>query len=177
MRTGILAVTAALVLAGCSEEAPAPEPKAEKAALTPGEYEVSWTVAELGSTDKTTPATELAVGATGTARGCVADSGDLDPALFALAGHECTASNSYARGGRLSLQMECKSAEQPGQIMQSVSGTTTAETIEGEVTTSTYLAGAGDYEMRRTMTARRVGECPPAGVDANAVASAEDAAQ
>lgn len=174
MRNAFLAAAAALAVAGCSEEAPAPEAKAEKAALTPGEYEISWTVASLGSTDKTTPATELAQGATGTARACVADGGEVDPALFALGDNVCTAENSYVRAGRISMQLDCRSESQPGQIMQSVTASSTADSLEGEVTTSTYLSGTGDYEMRRTFTGRRVGECPPAGAggaDGNAAAA------
>ena len=166
MRGLITAAAMAALLAGCSEEAPQQETQAaERAALTPGEYEASWTVAALRSTDKTTPATELAEGATGTSRGCVAADGTIDPALFAAGGDECTPSNSFVRGGRINLQMDCRRPGTTGQVMQSVSATSTADSFEGEVSTSTYLSGEGDYEMTRTFTGRRVGECPPATPD------------
>jgi hypothetical protein len=166
MRTIITAAAAASLLAACGGEAPEQQQQqetAERAAPAAGEYEASWTVASLRSTDKTTPATDVAEGATGTTRGCVSEDGEIDPALFALAGEQCTPSNTYVRGGRVSMQLDCRREGLSGQILQSVTASSTADSIEGEVTTSTYLTGEGDYAMTRTVTARRVGECPPAG--------------
>ena len=161
MDRSILAAATTILLAACSEEAPPQKQQPQqRAALAPGEYEASWTVTELRSTDKTDPATELTVGATGTARGCVAEGPVIDPALLTEGEDECTATSSYARGGRISIQMECRRAGEPGQVMQSVNATSTAETFEGEVSTSTYLSGFGDYSMTRTITGRRLGECP-----------------
>lgn len=167
MKRLCLAASAAFLVVGCSEDA-APEQQAPaRAALTPGEYEVNWTVAELRSTDNTTPATELAQGQSGTTRACVGADGVIDPALFAEgADDECTASNSYARGGRVSLQLECKREDAAGQVLLTVDATSTAESLEGNVSTSTYLSGTGDYSMTRTLTGRRVGECPPAAPEA-----------
>ena len=42
-----------------------------------------------------------------------------------------------------------------------MSGTFKADTLDAEVSTTTYLSGAGDYAMTRTISAKRVGECPP----------------
>jgi hypothetical protein len=148
------------MLAACSEEAPPQQQPQQRAALAPGEYEASWTVTEVRSTDKTEPATELTVGATGTTRGCVVQGPVIDPALFAEREDECTSASSYARGGRISIQMECRRPDEPGQVMQSVNATSTAESLEGEVSTSTYFSGFGDYSMTRTITGRRVGDCP-----------------
>jgi hypothetical protein len=167
---GVTIAAAAALLAGCSGEAPAPEPESESAALSPGLYEASWTVSSVRSTDRTEPATELKQDAKGTARACVDRTGAIDPSLFAEGDDECRPTSSYARGGRLALQMECSRPGGSGQVMQSVNGTTTADGFEAEVSTSTYLAGPGDYAMTRTVTGRRVGECPPAGAagEANA---------
>ncbi len=162
MRSLIITAAAAFILAGCSEEAPPPPPPEERAELTPGEYEIAWTVTELRSTDQATPATEISQDATGTSSGCVADAAVIDPALFAEADDECTASNSYARKGRINLQLSCKRPGDSGQVMLSVSGTSTADSLEGEISTTTYLAGQGDYAMKRSFTGRRTGECPPA---------------
>ena len=161
MRKIIGALAACLVLAGCSEEAPQQqEDRQQRAALTPGEYEASWTVTQLGSTDESTPATAVAEDATGTTRACVAEGGEIAPALFAEAGDECSATSSFVRNGRISLQLECRRPDQQGQVLQSVNGTTTAEGFEAEVSTTTYFSGEGDYEMTRTVTGRRVGDCP-----------------
>ena len=162
MERCFFAAAAAILIAGCSDDAQQQEQQQpqQRAALTPGEYEASWSVTELRSTDKTEPATELTVGATGTTRACVAEGPAIDPALFAEGEDECTPSSSYTRGGRISIQMECRRADEPGQVMQSVNATSSAEAFEGEVSTSTYLSGFGDYSMTRTVTGRRVGECP-----------------
>ena len=57
--------------------------------------------------------------------------------------------------------MSCTREGTGGEIRQSVNGTFKADNLEAEVTTTTYLAGAGDYAMTRTVTAKRVGICPP----------------
>lgn len=176
MRGLTMVAAAALLVGGCSSEAPPPAEEAESGELAPGLYEASWTVDTLGSTDRSDPSTDLTQGATGTSRACVAD-GTIDPALFAEAEDECTASSAYVRGGRISMQIECRRPGAAGQVMQSVNGTSTADTIEAQVSTTTYLAEAGDYQMTRTVTARRVGECPPAGAEGaetNAAANASN---
>lgn len=164
MDKSIFAAATAILLAACSEEAPQPQQAetGQRAALTPGEYEASWTVTEVRSTDKTEPATDLTVGGTGTARGCVAEGGEIDPALFAEGDDECTPTSSYNSGGRISLQLVCSRPGEPGELRQSVNATSTAESFEGEVSTSTYFSGEGDYSSVRTVTGRRVGECPAA---------------
>lgn len=156
----ILAGTAATALAACSEEAPQQNQSQAKALLTPGLYQASWTVTSLRSTDKTDPATKLTVGAAGEAEACIQQGPLIDLELFAEGDDRCTASNSYVRGGRINIQMQCKRPDEPGPVMQTVSGTSTAEGFEGEISTSTYLAGFGDYTMVRTVSGKRVGDCP-----------------
>ena len=65
------------------------------------------------------------------------------------------------RNGRIGLDLTCKRKGTSGEVRQSVSGSFKADTLDAEVSTTTYLAGAGDYAMTRTVTAKRVGECPP----------------
>lgn len=162
MKILCIAAGAAFLVAGCTEDAAPQQQTEQRAALTPGAYELSWTVAELRSTDKTTPATGLSKAGTGTTRACVGGGGEIDPALFAEADDECTATNSYIRSGRISMQLECKRPGESGQVLLTVDGTSTADSLKGDVSTSTYLAGPGDYAMSRTFTGRRLGECPPA---------------
>ena len=164
MRTIILGVAAAGLLAACSSE-PAPKAAEEKKAdaLQPGEYEFTVVVDSVRSTDNTTPATNLKVAAAGEetekVRLCVTKEGAIDPMIFAEAGDQCTPSSSYMRGGRMSLQFNCNRANR-GQLTQLVDGNFTAASFEAKVTTSSYFAGAGDYSMTRTLTGKRVGECP-----------------
>ena len=167
MRTTIGAAAAALLLAGCGGDSGgggnAAEAEATAATLQPGEYELSTTVEEVRSTDDSTPATELKAGAPATtSRACVAADGALDPAMFAEAGDQCNVTDSYVRNGRMSVQLRCTRAGKGGHVMQLVDGDFKADSFEATVLGSTGFAGAGDYETRRKVTARRVGDCPAA---------------
>ena len=159
MRTIIFSMTAAGLLAACSGSAPPAKPEKTRVdALKPGEYEVIAKVDALRSTDKTTPATRSEVDATTTTRICVPADGALDPATFAEAAETCTGADNYMRGGRMSLQYKCLRGGE--QMTQTVDGSFTADSFTGRVMTATYFQGSGDYEMSRTVTARRVGDCP-----------------
>ena len=60
------------------------------------------------------------------------------------------------------MDLTCTRKGVAGEVRQSVSGSFTADGLEAEVSTSTYLGGGGNYAMSRTFTAKRLGECPPA---------------
>ena len=60
------------------------------------------------------------------------------------------------------MDLTCTREGQDGQVRQSVSGTFTSDSIDAEVSTTTYLSGYGDYAMTRSFKAKRLGECPPA---------------
>ena len=159
MRTMITVLGAAGLLASCSEPA-AETAEVEKAeALQPGEYELTMTVTDLRSTDQTTPATSGKVGPAQVLpeRVCV-DAQGLPPAAFAEAGDTCTPSDSYMRGGRMSLQFNCTRAGR-GKLTQTVDGNFTADSLEAKVITGSYFSGGGDYAMTRTLAGRRVGDC------------------
>ncbi|HEU4705160.1 MAG TPA: DUF3617 family protein [Sphingomicrobium sp.] len=166
MRTTIIGLAAAGLLAACSGD-PAKEQKAQTkaAALTPGEYQVTDKVDELRSTDNSTPATATRAAAASeappTARICVGADGAIDPKIFAEAGDQCTATGSYMRGGRLSFQFNCNRPGKGG-VSQLVDGKFTADSFEASVTSSTYFSGPGDYALTRTLTGKRVGECSAA---------------
>jgi len=157
----IVAIVAAGMLAACSSEAPPGEAPAETAtALTPGEYEMTSKVTSFRATEGA-PVSKAKVGDSFVTRACVAADGTLDPAIFAEDEGKCTATNSYIRGGRLSMQLSCTRPDAPGQIMPGVEGKFTADRFDGTATTTTYLTGPGDYALTRTVTAKRIGECPP----------------
>lgn len=165
MRTTILALAAAGLLAACSgDTAQEAKPEEKADALQPGEYEVTDKVDQLRSTDNSTPSTATKVPVAGeaprTARICVGPDGELDPKIFAEAGDKCTPTGSYMRGGRLSFQFNCTRAGKGG-LSQLVDGKFTADSFEASVTSATYFSGPGDYSLNRTLTGRRVGDCPP----------------
>jgi len=159
----ILGIAAAGMLAACSSETPLGNAPVEAAAvLTPGEYAMTSTVTAFRSTDGATPLSKAKVGDVVETKACVAADGTLDPAIFAAAGEKCTATNSYIRDGRMSLQLSCTRPDAPGQIMPGMDGKFSADQFEGTATTTTYLTGPGDYTLTRTVAAKRVGDCPPA---------------
>ena len=160
----ILAIVATGLLAACSSEAPPADAPAESAkALTPGEYEVSGKIEMLRSTDGATPATKAKLGDPPVlARACVAADGTMEPMMFGEAGDECKAENAYARNGRLNLQLSCTREGAPGQVLQTINGSFTADGFVAEATTGTYFTGPGDYSMKRTLAGKRVGNCAAA---------------
>ena len=164
MRKILIAATAAIFVTACSNDAaPAARPQeATPTVLKGGQYEGSWKVGSVQSVDRSTPATKLKQDASGTAQGCVTADGAIDAALFAEDGDKCTIANPYVRNGRIGMDLTCTRKGQSGEVRQSVSGTFTADALDAEVSTTTYLSGTGDYAMTRTITAKRVGECPAA---------------
>jgi Protein of unknown function (DUF3617) len=168
MRPRFMAIAAGLLLTACSDDsATSAKSAAEPAeALRPGEYEVTAKVDALRSTDKTVPKTAAKASAVTVTRTCVPADGSLNPATFAEAGEKCTASDTYLRRGRMSLQYKCNRA---GDIAtQMMDGSFTADSFTGKVTTATYFSGSGDYAMTRTMTGKRIGECPAASAESEA---------
>lgn len=164
MRTFIWAGIAAGLLAGCGDKgAEDAAAKPERAnALQPGEYEVTAKVDAIRSTDDSTPVTaSAAADPPKVTRTCVPADGTLDPATFAEADEDCTASDAYMRGGRMSLQFKCN---RPGKglLTQMVDGNYTADSFTGKAMTATYFSGSGDYELTRTVSGKRIGECPAA---------------
>ena len=154
-------LTSTLAIANCSggEEANNNVAEAPAASLDPGEYQISATVDSMRSTDGQTPATQFKTGGPPTTtRTCVSADGSIDPAGLAEAGETCTAGDNYMRNGRLSLQFRCK-REGKGDVAHLVDGKFAKGSFEGEVITTSSFSGPGDFEARRTLTAKRVGEC------------------
>jgi hypothetical protein len=158
-------IGAAALAAGCGGEAEQKKtPEAKAAALQPGEYEVTGTVKDVKSTDKTTPATKLKAGATlGPVRACIAADGKLDTNLLAeSAADTCKEDTSFVRNGRFNVQLNCQRSGQGG-VMQLANGTFKADSFEVEVLSSSYFSGSGDYSATRTLTGKRVGDCTKQG--------------
>ena len=163
MRTIILGLAGAGRLAGCSSEtAPKPEETKAAAALKGGEYEVIAKIDDVRSTDKTTPGTKSKAGdPPATRRACVAADGRSRRRPSPTSARNVPYRAITSRNGRLSLQLTCSRGEH-GQVMQLVDGDFKADSFEAKVKTVTYFEGSGDYQMTRTMTGKRVGECPAA---------------
>ena len=158
MRRTII-IMAALASAGCGKEAAKPVAVETPKTLVAGEYEIVSEVTKLASADQSTPATLLKMGDKQTIRACVAADGTPDAAMFVEAGDVCTATNSYVRSGRLSVQYECNRPGK-GKLYPNADGNYTADGYKAVVTVGSSFAGDGDYNLTRMLTARRVGACP-----------------
>jgi hypothetical protein len=157
-------IGAAMVLAACGSEKPAPTKEEAADALKPGLYELASEVTELSSTDKTTPATKAKQGDKTTIKACVAADGKPAPEMFAeIPGDKCEIKNSYIHYGRISAQMSCKREGMRGEVMPAMMGSFKADSFEGDITSLTYFIEDGDYRMTRKVSAKRIGDCPAAG--------------
>lgn len=158
-----LLVTAAVMtlVAACGSEPAKPVATEKAKTLSAGEYEVSSEVTKLASADKSTPATGYKMGDKNVIRTCIAADGALNPAMFIEKGDSCTAQSSYVRSGRLSVQYQC-SRPGRGNVYPAADGNFTADGFEAIVTVGTAFSGDGDYNLTQHLTAKRVGDCPPA---------------
>ena len=160
---GLMVAGCALAVGACGEEKKAAPPAPEKPqTLAAGEYEVVSEVTKLASTDKSTPATKLKQGDKATLKACVGDDGVPDAALFTEAGDKCTATSSFVRAGRISIQYQCNRAGK-GNLSPSVDGNITADGFEAVVNSNSSFPATGDYQLSRHMTGKRIGNCPAAG--------------
>jgi hypothetical protein len=157
----LITAVAATALTSCSDTIAPANNVAEAAAtaLQPGEYGLTAKVDELRSTDNTTPATALKVGgAPKTSRTCVGPDNAIEPSAFVEAGETCTPSDSYMRNGRMNLQYRCNRSGK-GQLTHVVDGSFKGDSFTAQVRTGTYFSGSGDYDLMRSIEAKRVGEC------------------
>ena len=165
MRKIIVTAALAALLGGCGGEAPQEKKASSRAeSLTPGEYELSWTVVDVKSADQTTPATSLKVGAPATtSRTCIGPGNAIEPAAFAEGSDKCAPNEEYIKNGRMSLQLKCTRTGKSGNVMQGVDGDFTVDGFEATVLGSTAFSGDGDYNMTRKAVAKRIGDCPAKG--------------
>lgn len=152
-----------LLLAACSDDAPAPDKRAGEAKqLSPGAYEVTAKVTSLTATDKGKPASKAKAGDTTSLKGCVAADGTPDASLFVEAGDVCSPTQSYARGAILNIQYHCTRKGTSGSVNYSISGDFKADSFTAKVTEGTSFTTPDDYQLLSDLTAKRIGNCPAA---------------
>ncbi|MCW3798016.1 DUF3617 domain-containing protein [Sphingomonas sp. BN140010] len=159
----VVCAGAALLLAACGSDEPAQNTAAAAPAkLAAGQYEVQMTVTSFRSTDGKTPLVKAKQGDVITGSGCVGADGTPAPELFAAKGDVCTVQNPYIRNGRMNLTLDCTRKGAPGRIMEEVNGSFTADGLTGTASTTSFIDGPGDYELKADVKGRRVGECTAA---------------
>ncbi|NNC47729.1 MAG: DUF3617 family protein [Sphingomonas sp.] len=163
--TKILIIAASsLALAACGsggEEAPVEESAAPADALTPGQYDITMEVTSIDTKDEADARTDLEVGSVTNASVCVGDDGALPADAFAEGDDQCGIESPYARRGTLRQALRCNRDGEA--VMLNVDGDFTADSVTATVETETFFQYAGDYAMKRSMTATRTGECTAEG--------------
>jgi hypothetical protein len=154
-----LTILSACLLAACGGGEEKKVEEAVAATMEAGQWASDFETTSIRSTDKTAPALKAAAGDKETGSACIEAGKEATPpgALFAGPGYECTTQSSYIRNGRITMSLKCSRDGIKGDIMHTVQGSYTGTTFEGKVDTLTYLPGAGDFEMSRTMRGRKTG--------------------
>lgn len=165
-------VIACLLLVACGEGGGEPK-KAEtpKAAqeLAAGQWETVTEVTEFAAMDKGSPAINTPKGSKVNGTTCVAAGEGKQPPAALLAGssdYSCKYNNHYMSGGTLNTQLDCTRKGLSGQVMMSLDGSYTADTLEANQSITTYLPGQGDVRIAAKVTGRRTGECSASPVKA-----------
>ena len=176
MKKLILAGAAALAITACGSE---PEESTDTAAaegpvdtMLPGAFLVRTEVTSITPADDADPATSLSEGQVVENEVCIGEDGILPAAAFAEAAEECTIRNPYNRRGRMRADLTCTAAA--GRVDLSVNADFTGESIEGTIDSTSSFAGTGDYQMRRTITAERTGDCTAAEAEEDLEATVEE---
>lgn len=165
-------ILASLALVACEgSEAPkqAEAPKTAAQELSPGQWEVTTEVADFAQADKGSPAINTPKGTRATESVCVGEGEGKQPPAALLAGnvdYTCTYGNHYMSSGTLNTQLDCRRKGVSGQVMMSLDGSYTADTLEANQSLTTYLPGDGDVRIMSKLTGRRTGECTAAPVKA-----------
>ncbi|MEN3972225.1 DUF3617 family protein [Sphingomicrobium sp. XHP0235] len=163
MKNYVIVSALALGLAACGgggEEAVVEEEAAPAETFLPGNFVIRTEVTALDSVDDGEPATSSGMGDTREIQVCVGEDGLLPAAAFGEDGDDCTIENPYQRKGRLRQQLVCNRSA--GQVNLQVEADFTAEGVDGTVRSGSAFAGEGDYQMTRTITGERTGDCTPA---------------
>ncbi|HEY9553466.1 DUF3617 domain-containing protein [Allosphingosinicella sp.] len=160
-----LALIPLLVTAACSNATGSEQeaPKVEIAtALQPGQWEITREITRLVATDNGEQAIERSVGSSTTFSHCLAaaDAEKPDATLFAgIEGETCEYKNFYMSRGRINASLACTSPDLGGQVMRTIDGKFTADSIEAGASADTYFGSYGDVSISARMTGRRIGEC------------------
>jgi hypothetical protein len=159
----VLALVPLLLVAACSGEAEAPKQQEEAAAaqLDPGQWEFTTEVTQFAKADGGEPKIDAPVGSKETRSVCIAEA-DVkkpQPALFGGEKDECSYGDFYMSGGRLSASVNCTRPGLSGNIGTRADLDFKAASLEGTLSTTTYLTTDGDVRITRKLTGRHAGPC------------------
>ena len=154
-----------LLAAACSggSEAPKQEEAAAAQKLDAGQWELTTEVTKFAKADQGAPKIDAAVGTKETRTVCVgeADAAKPQPAMFGGEKDECTYGDFYMSDGRLSATVNCKRPGLSGNVATRADVDFKAKSLEGSLSTTTYLTTDGDVQISRKLTGRHTGQCAP----------------
>jgi hypothetical protein len=161
-----LALVPLLLAAACSGGSEAPKQEEQPAAtqLDAGQWELTTEVTQFAKADQGTPKIQAAVGDKETRAVCIeaADAKKPQPAIFGGEKDECTYGNDfYMSSGRLSATVDCKRPGLSGNVATRADVDFQAKSLEGTLSTTTYLTTDGDVRITRKLTGRHTGQCTP----------------
>ena len=154
-----------LLSAACSGGGEAPKQEEEAAAtqLDAGQWELTTEVTQFAKADQGQPKIDAPMGTKETRTACIAgaDAKKPQPAIFGGEKDECTYGDFYMSGGRLSATVNCNRPGLSGNVATRADVDFKAKTLEGTLSTTTYLTTDGDVRITRKLTGRHVGQCVP----------------
>ena len=162
-----LALIPLLLAVACSGGSEAPKQEEQAAAaekLDSGPWELATEVTQFAKSDQGTPKIDTPVGTKATTTHCIAEAESTkpQPGLFGGEKDECTYGNDfYMSAGRLSATVNCNRPGLSGNVATRADVDFTATTMEGTLSTTTYLTTDGDVRITSKLTGRRVGVCTP----------------
>ena len=167
-----LALIALLAATACSGGSEAPKQEQEQAVaekLDAGQWELTTEVTKFDKSDQGTPKIDTPVGTKATSSHCIAeaDAKKPQPGLFGGEKDECTYGDFYMSAGRLSATVNCKRPGLSGNVATRADVDFTATTMDGTLSTTTYLTTDGDVQITNKLTGRRVAAaCTPTAPEA-----------
>ncbi|HEX8533708.1 MAG TPA: DUF3617 family protein [Allosphingosinicella sp.] len=163
-----------LLAAACSggSEAPKQEETAAAQKLDAGQWELTTEVTKFAKADQGKPKIDTPEGTKETRTVCVeeADAAKPQPAMFGGEKDECTYGDFYMSDGRLSATVNCNRPGLSGNVATRADVDFKAKSLEGTLSTTTYLTTDGDVQISRKLTGRHTGQCTaePAGKEKKA---------
>jgi hypothetical protein len=161
-----LALAPLLLAAACSggSEAPKQEEQAAATQLDAGQWELTTEVTQFAKSDQGEPKIPAAVGDKETRSVCIAEAEAKkpQPAIFGGEKDECTYGNDfYLSSGRLSATVNCDRPGLSGNVATRADVDFKAKSLQGTLSTTTYLTTDGDVRITRKLTGRHIGRCTP----------------
>jgi hypothetical protein len=128
-----------------------------------GQWELTTEVTQFAKADQGTPKIDAAVGTKETRAVCIeaADAKKPQPIVFGAEKDECTYGDFYMSSGRLSATVNCNRPGLSGNVATRADVDFKAKTLEGTLSTTTYLTTDGDVRITRKLTGRHTGQCMP----------------